>query len=163
VSGFTLAWYDTHATSDVQWWLAPRDRFSCDKLPAAGKIASHLKVLHKYSDIEARPDPPDVDLYVFGPPCQAFSKNGKQLGAADPVNGTLTLRSLMYIAKHKPSMILMEQVTDILLEKHRELWELIKKTLTNAGYYLTTQVCQSWHFGVPQSSSCRRDARRTSP
>jgi hypothetical protein len=124
--------------------------FSCDKLPAAGKIASHLKVLHKYSDIEARPDPPDVDLYVFGPPCQAFSKNGKQLGAADPVNGTLTLRSLMYIAKHKPSMILMEQVTDILLEKHRELWELIKKTLTNAGYYLTTQVCQSWHFGVPQ-------------
>jgi DNA-cytosine methyltransferase len=124
--------------------------FSCDKLAAAGKIASHLGVKHKYSDIETRPDPPDVDLYVFGPPCQAFSSSGKQLGATDPVNGTLTLQSLMYIAKHKPSMILMEQVPAILQEKHRELWNLVLKTLKDAGYHLTYQVCQSKHFGVPQ-------------
>jgi DNA-cytosine methyltransferase len=124
--------------------------FSCDKLPAATKIASHLGVKHKYSDIVDRPDPPDVDLYAFGPPCQSFSKSGKKLGAADPVNGTLTLRSLMYIVAHKPPMILMEQVPAILQDKHRELWELLLATLKEAGYHVTVQVCQSNHFGVPQ-------------
>jgi DNA-cytosine methyltransferase len=124
--------------------------FSCDKFSAAGKIASHLEVKHKYSDITTRPDPPDVDLYVFGPPCQAFSRSGKQLGATDPVNGTLTLQSLMYIAKHKPPMILMEQVPAILQEKHKELWELVLKALKDAGYHLTFQVFNSMQFGVPQ-------------
>jgi DNA-cytosine methyltransferase len=124
--------------------------FSCDKYNAAGKIASHLGVKHKYSDIETRPDPPDVDLYVFGPPCQAFSKSGKQRGASDPINGKLTLWSLMYITKHTPPMILMEQVPAILQQKHKELWDLILKTLRDAGYHLTFQVCQSMQFGVPQ-------------
>jgi DNA-cytosine methyltransferase len=124
--------------------------FSCDKLPAATKIATHLGVKHKYSDILARPHPPDVDLYVFGPPCQSFSKGGKKLGAEDPVNGTLSRASLVYIVEHKPRMILMEQVPAILQQKHHELWELILETLKEAGYHVTIQVYQSTQFGVPQ-------------
>ena len=124
--------------------------FSCDKLPATAKIATHLGVKHKYTDIVDRPDPPDVDLYIFGPPCQSFSKGGKKLGTADPANGTLTLRSLQYIVEHKPPMTLMEQVPAVLQEKHRELMDLVETTLKGAGYHLTIQVCQSAQFGVPQ-------------
>jgi site-specific DNA-cytosine methylase len=124
--------------------------FSCDKLPATAKIATHLGVKHKYSDIVDRPDPPDVDLYIFGPPGQSFSKGGKKLGTTDPANGTLTLRSLQYIVEHKPPMILKEQVPAILQEKHRELMDLVEATLKEAGYHLTIQVCQSTQFGAPQ-------------
>jgi hypothetical protein len=108
--------------------------FTCEKLPATAKIATHLEVKYKYSDIVDRPDPPDVDLFIFGPPCQSFSKGSKKLGTEDPPNGTLTLRSLQYIVEHKPPMILMEQVPAILQEKHRELMDLVEATFKEAKH-----------------------------
>ena len=124
---------------------------SCDTSVASRKISRHLGVEHCDSDINDRRMPGHVDVYVFGPPCQPFSKCGKGLGVDDPENGLLVLKSMMYVIERKPGLILMEQVPTVKTGKHREIWDAVIAVLTELGYHLTVQTLQSNHFGVPQN------------
>jgi site-specific DNA-cytosine methylase len=124
--------------------------FSCDTSTASQKIARHLQAEHIYTDILQRDieSTPAVDLYIFGPPCQAFSRSGLRQGLEDP-NGQLTLHSLLYIGAKRPPMIVMEQVPQVKSE-HEGLWKFIIQTLTGFGYKLKELLLNAVHFGLPQ-------------
>lgn len=94
----------------------------------------------------------DVDLIMHGSPCQDFSTAGKQEGAS--VGGE-TRSSLMYetvriVGKLKPSIVIWENVKNILSQKHRHNFELYLSNMTELGYTNTYQVINSVEHGVPQ-------------
>ena len=87
--------------------------FSCDHTPACRKF---LKAAHDpgpehvYDDVENREvkQVPYCAVYIWGPPCQSFSSNGKRKGVADK-RGTLARFSLRYIKHRRPKLTIMDR------------------------------------------------------
>jgi DNA (cytosine-5)-methyltransferase 1 len=76
---------------------------------------------------------PPHDVLVGGFPCQPFSKSGKQLGMEE-TRGTLFWNIAQIIKKHKPSIVLLENVRNIAGPRHIHEWEVIIQTLRDLGY-----------------------------
>jgi DNA (cytosine-5)-methyltransferase 1 len=76
---------------------------------------------------------PSHDVLVGGFPCQPFSKSGKQMGMEE-TRGTLFWNIAKIIEKHKPSLVLLENVQNIVGPRHIHEWEVIIKTLRDLGY-----------------------------
>jgi len=78
-------------------------------------------------------DVPDHDVLVGGFPCQPFSKSGKQMGMEE-TRGTLFWNIAKIIEARKPSIVLLENVQNIVGPRHLHEWEVIIKTLRDLGY-----------------------------
>jgi DNA (cytosine-5)-methyltransferase 1 len=78
-------------------------------------------------------DVPEHDVLVGGFPCQPFSKSGKQMGM-DETRGTLFWNIAKIIEVRKPSIVLLENVQNIVGPRHLHEWEVIIKTLRDLGY-----------------------------
>jgi len=78
-------------------------------------------------------DVPDHDVLVGGFPCQPFSKSGKQMGMEE-TRGTLFWNIAKIIEVRKPSIVLLENVQNIVGPRHLHEWEVIIKTLRDLGY-----------------------------
>jgi DNA (cytosine-5)-methyltransferase 1 len=76
---------------------------------------------------------PKHDVLVAGFPCQPFSKSGAQRGMEE-TRGTLYWNILKIIEKHKPAMVLLENVRNLAGPRHFHEWEVIIQTLREAGY-----------------------------
>ncbi len=76
---------------------------------------------------------PDHDVLVGGFPCQPFSKSGKQMGMEE-TRGTLFWNIAKIIEARKPSIVLLENVQNIVGPRHLHEWEVIIKTLRDLGY-----------------------------
>lgn len=70
-----------------------------------------LDPLDVLSDLGLKPG--EVDLVVGGPPCQAFSTNGRRGSVEDP-RGTLLWEFLRFIDAIRPSFFLMENVRGLM-------------------------------------------------
>lgn len=81
---------------------------------------------------------PAHDVLVAGFPCQPFSKSGAQKGM-DETRGTLYWNILKIIEKHKPSMVLLENVRNLAGPRHAHEWEVIIQTLREAGYRVSEE------------------------
>ena len=81
---------------------------------------------------------PDHDVLVGGFPCQPFSKSGKQLGMEE-TRGTLFWNIAKIIEVRKPSLVLLENVQNIVGPRHVHEWEVIIKTLRDLGYRVSRQ------------------------
>lgn len=90
----------------------------------------------------------DVDLYIFGFPCQDVSVFGNQ----DLSKGKTALveYSLNIIDKKLPKYILFENVRGLLQEKFKDFYESIIKRL-EVNYNMDIAVLNSKHWGVPQN------------
>ena len=125
-------------------------RFACDSDSASQKVLAHLSPKKIFTDIRSRSlaEAETVDLYTFGPPCQSYSKSGKR--ARDHCElGQLALYSVAYVVRHKPKMLIMEQVPDI--TDSEDFMQLILAELQGAGYTLHMQCLRSCDYGLPQS------------
>lgn len=78
-------------------------------------------------------DVPDHDVLVGGFPCQPFSKSGKQMGMEE-TRGTLFWNIAKIIEIRRPSIVLLENVQNIVGPRHLHEWEVIIKTLRDLGY-----------------------------
>ena len=76
---------------------------------------------------------PSHDVLVGGFPCQPFSKSGKQKGMEE-TRGTLFWNIAKIIETHKPSLVLLENVQNIVGPRHIHEWAVIIKTLRDLGY-----------------------------
>ena len=76
---------------------------------------------------------PEHDVLVGGFPCQPFSKSGKQMGM-DETRGTLFWNIAKIIEVRSPSIVLLENVQNIVGPRHLHEWEVIIKTLRDLGY-----------------------------
>ena len=125
--------------------------FACDNDPFVKETyMSNHKCQNFYDDVDALTGIPNVDLLVFGFPCQPFSFAGKGRGLADK-RGTLVLKALDLIKQNKPKAFIAENVEGLVaMDNGRVLSQLLKRMRT-MGYKVQHRVLNSLDFGIPQS------------
>ena len=93
---------------------------------------------------------PSHDVLCAGFPCQSFSINGKRL-AFDDLRGNLFYNIVRIAKYHKPSILMLENVRNILRVDNSNVIDTIIKELNDIGYEVHYSVLNSAHFGVPQN------------
>lgn len=92
---------------------------------------------------------PKFDLLLAGFPCQPFSQAGLQRGFED-TRGTLFFYIAEIIKYHKPKAVLLENVKRLRTHDKGKTFQIIKKTLENLGYEVSTKILAAKDFGIPQ-------------
>lgn len=94
--------------------------------------------------------PEHIDVLTAGFPCQAFSKSGKQAGFEDETRGTLFFNICRVLEERKPSVILLENVRNLVGPRHVHEWAVIVERLREIGYRVSsTPTVFSPHFLPP--------------
>lgn len=93
---------------------------------------------------------PDFDILVGGFPCQSYSSAGKQKGLGDE-RGQLFYDLVRIIREKQPKVIVLENVPALLSNNRGHSFATILAELEKLGMYAEWQVCDSSHFGVPQT------------
>lgn len=89
-------------------------------------------------------------VVIGGPPCQGFSAHSKRTGHSnDPRNSLVATFGTLAVAL-EPEVILMENVPEILSQRHWRHFEDFKRVLEDAGYQVRAQIHDLAEFGVPQ-------------
>ena len=135
-------------------------RFQCighceiDKYADASYRAIHAPGKEEVYYPDARTiDPkglPAFDLLCGGFPCQAFSTAGRRKGFED-ARGTLFFELARVVKEKRPSYLFFENVPGLLSHDRGRTFGVILSTLYDLGYHVEWTVCNSKHFGVPQS------------
>ena len=86
----------------------------------------------------------DVNMVAGGPPCQDFSKAGKQI---EKENASMTPTFATICATVRPEWVLMENVTGA---RNSRSWKLARSILKRAGYGLTELILNFAFYQVPQ-------------
>lgn len=74
-----------------------------------------------------------------GFPCQPFSKSGAQLGVLDASRGTLFHNIINAIRTGQPKLVILENVRNLAGPKHAKDLEVIKASLRELGYRVSSQ------------------------
>ena len=93
---------------------------------------------------------PNMDLFVFGSPCQSFSTQGKQRGLED-TRGTLIYNGLSIIKTKQPKYFIFENVKGLINHDSGKTFEIIQAAFKELNYSIQHTVLNSKHFGLPQN------------
>lgn len=108
-------------------------------------------------------DLPDADLLTYSFPCQDLSKSGHWHRNEGGINRDANNRSTLLwqierilkeydeINKPLPNFLLMENVSEILSEKHRDNFREWCEFLESLGYVNQIYTLDASNFGIPQS------------
>lgn len=94
-------------------------------------------------------DVPNCDGIIGGPPCQSWSEAGALRGINDK-RGQLFFDFIRILEAKKPKFFLAENVSGMLLPRHKEALENIKKMFQEAGYELSFKLLNASDYNVPQ-------------
>jgi len=94
--------------------------------------------IHDYTRGLKKKPIPSHDVLFGGFPCQPFSKSGKQLGMEED-RGSLFHDIAFVIEKHKPSMVVLENVRNIAGPRHAHEWKYIIEKLRHLGYRVSSK------------------------
>ena len=92
---------------------------------------------------------PKHDILCGGFPCQSFSINGHGKGFDDD-RGMLFYDMLRIIEYHKPLILLLENVRNIMAVDSGEVFNTIVNSLKNLGYHVHYSLLNSGDYGIPQ-------------
>lgn len=92
---------------------------------------------------------PECDGIIGGPPCQSWSAAGSLKGINDK-RGQLFFDFIRILAEKQPLFFLAENVSGMLLPRHKKALENIKSMFQECGYDLSFQLLNASDFGVPQ-------------
>lgn len=93
---------------------------------------------------------PSHDVICGGFPCQAFSISGKQKGFED-ARGTLFYDVARIAEAHRPKVLFLENVKNLVRHDSGQTLRVILETLDNLGYNTHWKVLVSSDYGVPQA------------
>lgn len=112
---------------------------------------NHSKTQFVSADIRTikTTDIPDCDGFIGGPPCQAWSEGGKNLGLKDE-RGKVFLDYIRLIKEKKPTFFVIENVEGILSETHIGTLNYFISELENADYDVTYALLNAKDFKIPQ-------------
>lgn len=99
--------------------------------------------------------PNDIDLVTYGFPCQDISVAGKMKGFEDG-NGNRTRSGLFFealriIEDTKPKVAIAENVKALTGKKFKKEFNIVLKSLDEAGYNCYWKVLNAKDYGVPQN------------
>lgn len=92
---------------------------------------------------------PDALGIVGGPPCQSWSEAGAGRGINDS-RGKLFYEYIRILRDKQPLFFLAENVSGILLPRHREAFQSILQQFRELGYQVSYFLLNAHNFGVPQ-------------
>ncbi len=99
--------------------------------------------------------PKDIDLVTYGFPCQDISNAGKQKGLFN-ADGSKTRSGLFFdalriIQASQPKIAIAENVKALTGKKFENEFELVLRSLEEAGYSNYWKVLNAVDFGIPQN------------
>lgn len=94
--------------------------------------------------------PSDIDLITYGFPCQDLSIAGKQAGFQGK-RSSLFFEALRLIKLAKPKYAIAENVKNLTSKKFKNEFDLVLKSLEEAGYNNYWQVLNAKDYGIPQN------------
>ena len=112
---------------------------------------TYKKNLHSICNkmtITTETDFPASEIVIGGPPCQPFSRRGKQTGKEDERNGFPAFISA--IRKLRPKIWMCENVNG-LPEQNAEYYDSVISELSSLGYTVEPKVVQLVKYGIPQN------------
>ena len=128
--------------------------YACDfdSKAKANYLANHCPSIFYDNIFDIDPNTvPKVDLLIAGFPCQPYSIGGKGLGSEDERSKPLT-PMLNIIEATLPKTLVLENVAPFLRRpEYESIRKFLFEKLENFGYFVTFQVVNSKHFGVPQN------------
>lgn len=94
---------------------------------------------------------PDCEGIIGGPPCQSWSEAGALRGIKDK-RGQLFYDFIRILEAKQPKFFLAENVSGMLLPRHKEALQNIKEKFRNAGigYELSFKLINVADYGIPQ-------------
>ena len=120
----------------------PLPRFGCNK----GDV-SQIEHVTLRTRVERMRSEGKLVGFIGGPPCQDFSKAGKNLGESGD-DGKLTGAYFDLILEMKPDFVVFENVDNLYIE-HRAYYESQKQKLEDT-HWMTDKVVSCLELGVPQ-------------
>ncbi len=104
--------------------------------------------IHKF---DATPYKGQVDLFVGGAPCQAFSIVGEQRGFED-TRGTLFREFARVVKECQPKVFIFENVQGLFKHDNGKTWEVVYNTFKDyCGYDIHFQLLNARDYGIPQT------------
>jgi len=123
---------------------------NCKKAYLANYGISENRWHNDIHEFDATPYKGQVDLFVGGAPCQAFSLRGKHGGFED-TRGTLFREFARVVIECQPKVFIFENVRGMLYHDDGKTWDVIKQTFEDdCGYQVYYQVLNSKDYGIPQ-------------
>ena len=99
--------------------------------------------------------PKNIDLITYGFPCQDISLAGKQKGLfhddGSETRSGLFFEALRIIEATQPRVAIAENVKNLTGKKFKEQFELVLKSLEEAGYSNYWKVLNAKDYGIPQN------------
>lgn len=137
--GFEQAGFNVIWANDVEKSVEDTYRFNHPKTQF---------VLEDICNLSAK-DIPECDGFIGGPPCQAWSAGGRNLGLKDE-RGRLFLEYIRIIQAIHPKFFVIENVEGILSDTHIVSFNEFVKTLYSAGYVVTYALLDAKNYKIPQ-------------
>ena len=95
--------------------------------------------------------PDRFDILCGGFPCQAFSIAGNRKGFSD-TRGTLFFDVATIVEKHKPKVVFLENVKNLLSHDEGKTFRTIKSTMEGLGYFVYSKVLNAMEYAnIPQN------------
>lgn len=141
--GFDLAFGDDIKTVFVSEW----DKKAQETYKA--NFGENINIAGDITKIDEQ-SIPSHDILLAGFPCQAFSLAGNRRGFED-TRGTLFFDVARIVKSHKPKVVFVENVKNLLNHDKGKTFKIIKKTLNDLGYIVYSKILNSKNFGVPQN------------
>lgn len=126
--------------------------FSSEWDTHAAKVYENNFGIKPFGDITRinESDIPKHDILCAGFPCQAFSISGKQKGFED-TRGTLFFDIARITKFHKPKILFLENVKNLIKHDKGNTIKTIKRTLLDLGYTVHYKILNAGDFGLPQN------------
>ncbi len=123
---------------------------NCKKAYFANYNISEEKWHTDIHNFDARPYKGNIDLFVGGAPCQAFSIVGEQRGFED-TRGTLFREFARVVKECQPKVFIFENVQGLFKHDQGRTWEVIYNTFREyCGYDVHYQLLNAKNYGIPQ-------------
>lgn len=125
------------------------DKYPCETFDLNFDIKADCRDIHDVKSSEI----PDCDVITGGFPCQAFSIAGLRKGFDDEKGrGTLFFELARIIEDKQPSIVLLENVKNLVSHDNGNTFRVILEKLESLGYFVKYQVLNAMEYGnTPQN------------